>query len=245
MKMKLNLKVDNETFLSYFLPPLSQLPTPVAGENAIVHKKLLIFGDQGSGKTSLAKGIVNEAYKRYGARSVNAVRSSRGQLEKLLAYGFDNKPVQIHIADDFTLDETPRAILKQYFKCRHIWRAQLGAKHGYILSIFNIHRFHSSSKEIRSSANGVLAKSLSLNPYDVSFLKRLLGSDGVEDLKVIEEASETSPKAKGFSVYYIRTGRKGILFLPLASLSVPDIVSVRDKLTPEERYRRWKISLQV
>ena len=163
-----NLDIDNSYFFSYIFPDIESLPLPLDNrDNPIIHKKIIVFGDQGSGKSILFRSLVAKAIETYGEENVNAVISHReDSLFSLLCWGFDDKIVQIHISDDFTIDNTPKWVLKQYFRSRHIWKSQYSISRGYILSIFSVHRFMSMSKEIRSGANAVLIKSMSLNPYD-------------------------------------------------------------------------------
>jgi len=241
-----NLDIDNDYFFSYIFPKLESLPTPIdENDNPIVHKKIIVFGDQGSGKSILFRSLVAKAVELYGEENVNAVISHRGDsLLNLLSWGYDNKPVQIQIADDFTLDNTPEWVLKQYFRSRHIWRAQYKVTHGYILSIFSVHRFMSMSKEIRSGANAVLVKSMSLNPYDNNVIKRYIGDVGVEDLRIIEELSDNNPHLKSFTPYYVRTGRRAILCLPPSKENfITNIVDKRKRLSNDMALKLKKIAV--
>ncbi len=241
-----NLDVDNGYFFSYMFPNIESLPEPIdESDNPIIHKKMIVFGDQGSGKSILFRSLVAKAVDIYGEENVNAVVSHKGDsLLELLSWGYDEKPIQIQIADDFTLDNTPDWVLKQYFRSRHIWKAQYNVKRGCIISIFSVHRFFSMSKEIRSGANAVLVKSMSLNPYDKNVIKRYIGQEGIEDLRIIEELADNNPQLKSFTPYYVRTGRRALLCLPPSKDNfIINIIDKRRRIPNDIAIKLKKIAL--
>ena len=212
------LPIDNDYFLSYIFPSediIKRVPIQEYDVNAIIHKKVVVFCDQGEGKTSLVRAIVEKGVEQYGEANVNAV-SSKGGLGELMSYGFDDKLVQIHFTDDFTLKKQDTTTIIDYFNLRHRWKEKIQRSCGLIVSIFGLHRFHSSQMEVRSTANVVVVRNDSINPYDHNVIKRFIGEKGVKDLNEMEKWRERFDELKSYSVYRTRTGRSGLLYFPLA-----------------------------
>jgi len=235
------LPIDNDYFLSYVFPSediIRYVPTQEYDVNAIIHKKIIVFCDQGEGKTALVRALVEEAIQKYGEDNVNAVVSS-GNLSDLINYGFDDKLVQIHFCDDFTKKKNSDETIQDYFGLRHIWKRRIHRSYGLIVSVFGLHRFHSSQMEIRSTSNVVIIRNDSINPYDHNVIRRFIGKGGLRDLEVMQENRDLSPLLKSYSVFRARTGRIGLLYFPLAERDylrgVQEITSEHSRIGIGER----------
>jgi len=212
------LPCDNEYFIRYLFPSveaIKMVPETKYRTNAIKHKRVILFSAQGSGKTELVRSIAEEAVRIYGRRNVNPVMI-KGDLMSILSTGLNRKLVQLVFVDDFTIDETPTLALKAYFNIRHLWSKMINRNYGLIVTIFAQHRFHSSSKEIRSTADVVIIRDDSLNPFDHSLIKRFIGEAGLSDLHLIQEYRDLYPVLKNYSIFRTRTGRVGLIYFPMA-----------------------------
>lgn len=140
-------------------------PTVKYETNNIIMYNALQYGHMGTGKTETCRSIVEQAVSYYGEENVNAV-GSEGDLNGLLLRGFDNKLVQIMVIDDATLARIDDDDIRNYFRIRHIYKEKTGKSNGFILTIFNVHRFHSIQTELRSSIDVALWRSC-LHPNTV------------------------------------------------------------------------------
>lgn len=189
------------------------------------------YGHLGSGKTESVRSIVEEAVKRYGEENVNSVMSSSGNIADLLEYGMDSKLIQILICDDATLRGISDTDLRKYFKARHLYRAVSGNDNGYILTIFNVHRFHGLATELRTNIDVAIWKTPPTNPYDRSVVKGFVGDDGYKDLQFIEQQRFENPEWNAVSVFTSRLW-KGLLLLPLAEKNyLREVVRPKIELT--------------
>ena len=94
--------------MSYIFPSIDiiqYVPMQAYDVNAIIHKKVIVFCDQGEGKTALVRGLVESVVRRYGEENVHAVVSD-GDLSELINHGFNDQIVQVHFCDDFTLQKS-------------------------------------------------------------------------------------------------------------------------------------------
>jgi len=225
---KLKLPLSNDYFDDYLFPDISIINKVPSNDydNAIIHKKIINYGDTGTGKSSLARSLVEKLVNKYGVDNVNAVESN--SIENAILYGLNNKPIQVHILEDFTLKDESRDTLRSYFRIRNIWKKEYNRSNGLIVSIFNLHRFYSSMVEVRSTANVLIIRSDSINPYDHSHLKKMIGDDGINDLRILEELRDNYPELKDYSPFRTRSKLVGLLKLPLSKVNyvndVKDII---------------------
>jgi len=242
MQSLFSLQLDNEYFLNYIFPDIKIITkvSKIEDDNPVKHRKLIIYGDQGEGKSILIRSLVNEAIIKYGEDKINAVSSKNlTALEDLMLYGFDNKLIQIQVAEDITLEDISKETLRQYFRIRHIWKEQLKVDNGLIVSIFSLHRFHGGNKEIRSTAHSVVIRDDSLNPYDHSVIKNFVKEPGLEDLHLLEEYRESYPELKNYSIFSTRTKKVGLIFFPpIVKNNIKDISNDARKYSTFERLAR-------
>jgi len=181
--------------------------------NNIIFQFLLQYGKIGSGKTETGRAIVEKAVEFYGEENVNAVISD--SLMELIRYGLDSKPVQILIYDDATLEDLRSNTLRELFKIRQTYARVSESLNGYVLAIVNTHRFHGLKVNLRTNIDLAIWRSLPSDPYDISVVKRFIGSDGLETLQVIEENRLQDIKWNKVSIFTTRL-EKGLLVLSLA-----------------------------
>jgi len=207
----------NSYFQSFLFPSLATInkaPKVRYRTNNVIFKNVIIFGFQGSGKTSTANAIARLAIRKYKARNVNAVISEDGDLEALMCFGLSPKPVNILFADNLTLRKLDDQVLREYFRIRHRYQQAFNKDNGYILSLLGLHRFHSTHVELRTNMDALIVKDSSLNPYDRGILKRMIGDTYLQLLDKLAKEKLRNPKLKGVSVFYTKT-RVGLIKLPL------------------------------
>lgn len=182
--------------------------------NNIIFKNLIIYGFQGSGKTSLVNSLVKIAIKKYGEHNVNAVMSEHGNLEMLMHFGLRPCLVNILFADNLTLRKLSRETLMDYFKIRHKFREKFGLNNGYILSILSLHRFHGIPVELRTTTHGLIVKDSTMNPYDRAILEKFIGKEFLSFLDNISSEREKDPSLKEYAVF-VNPSIKGLIKIPI------------------------------
>ncbi len=206
-------------FLRFLYPTWERInwtPTHSYVVNNIVMKSLVIYGSQGSGKTETVRRLSEEAVKFYGRENVNVMMTDSNEPTFILDEALQTEhPIQIMICDDATLTDAPKEDLRAFFRVRNVWYEKTGRTNGYILVIFNTHRFHGILPEFRTNTDSIIWKSLPANPYDLGVVRKFIKEEGVEDLTVIEEKKEENPYWNSVSVFSNKF-RRGILILPIA-----------------------------
>jgi len=207
------------TFYKFIFPSKKRIlytPKTKYETNNVIFKNIILFGFQGSGKTLTAMRIVEEAIKKYGIEKVNAIISEEGDLEELIYFGLQNKLVNILFADNLTLRKIKEDVLRDYFRIRHLYYERFKQNVGYILSILSVHRFHGKGCpiELRTNMDGLIVKDTSLNPYDYHFIKRMIGEDLLNILKLISEYKNRNPRYKKYSVFVSKYFR-GVVSFPI------------------------------
>ena len=239
------LPLMNEYFLRYLIPSKHQIDVPSTNfDNPIKHKKIIIFGDTASGKTTLARALNNQYIKAYGVDNVNSIISYN--ISDVLYFGLNKKLVQFHYIDDYTLSNESKDVISSFFKIRNIWKNNYQANNGLIVSIFGLHRFYSSVTELRSVANLILVKSDSINPYDHSLIKKYIGQDGIDDLSLLEEYKEDYPSLKDYSIFHTRSKQTGLVKFPqVKEDNLTDVKILINKFSSVEKMVRISNILKV
>ena len=226
------MKTINRLFYRFLFPTKRDIlrkPRVSYDYNNIIFKNIIIFGYQGSGKTSTANAIASVAVKRYGERNVNAVMSEEGDLNLLMNYGLQDKLVNILFADNLTLRKLNRSELMEYFRIRHKAKNSLGMSNGYILSMLALHRFHSIPVELRTNMDALIVKDSSMNPYDRNILKKFIGKEHLDMLDYISINRDHNPKLKALSIFCNKS-IVGVIKLPLCRRSYLSNISRIDIL---------------
>lgn len=231
------MKNLTDYFLSKLFPDMKQImytPKTKYLTNNIRFKNVLIYGKPGSGKTELVRAIDERAVLKYGKENVNASVSYNGDLDLLIEYGLDDKPVQILFADNVTLVKPKKEALQNFFKIRHYYRMLTGRSNGLILSFLAAHRFHGVNISLRTDLDFLIVRNSPTNPWDNNIIKRFIGNLGIHIMEIIEEERETRRDLYKFSMFYSKT-KTGLLELPLAKenyLKVLDVYSIPSTVIP-------------
>ena len=182
--------------------------------NAIVQLTILIYGKQGSGKTTLIQTIVEHIASRYGLENVNAVWS-KANLDILLGRGIADKLVNVLCCEDITLRRFKTETLAEFFNIRHRVHALTKRRNGLVINIFTLHRYFGIKIELRTEHDLLLFKSAPNNPYDRSAIKRFLGEYYLSEYSKIVDDRKTDVSKLGLTAFY--TGnKKGIVDFPKA-----------------------------
>lgn len=214
MSIKNNLGCSNATFYDYIFPTKEYIlysPKVDYETNDIQFVSGIVYGAIGSGKSCIGISITDEAVKKYGIEEVNSAIEPYGDLEKTIKYGIRKSLVNILFTDDVTLRPISRSTLRLFFQIRHLYKNAFNVKNGYILALLGIHRFHASVPELRTNIDFLVVKTLPSNDYDFNVIKRRIGEKGVKLLMNIEKKKLKSPAYKKYSLYWLRTGEKGLL----------------------------------
>ena len=239
------MPVINEYFEKYIFPNINtfnKVPSE-SYDTASKLKAIILSGDIGSGKSTLARKFSEIAVNKYGIENVNSIISTN--IEDAVLYGLDNKLVQLQIIEDFTLKKETNEMVRLYLQIRKIWKNIYNKPNGLIISIFNLHRFHSSIKEIRGTSKAFIARTDSLSEYDHNFINRMLQLEGSDSLKVLEEAETIGniEELKNYSLCRTRTGVIGLLNYPPPQINyVVDVNVLKEKYTfVDQLFRRKEI----
>jgi hypothetical protein len=211
------VKMVTNDFLDYFLPSIDKItyvnPKVPWGNNTIYYN-LIIYGNPGCGKTTVANSIAHMAIDKYGADNVNCVFAEDGNLGQLQSSGLEDKLINIMFADNVTMVIHDRETLTKFFRMRNIYHDTYGRSNGYILSILALHRYHGIPIELRSNVDGIIIRDTSLNPYDKTVLKHFMDNELLEKL-MIELATKrfTNTELMNYSVFIGKTV-KGLVSIP-------------------------------
>jgi len=182
--------------------------------NHVQFRNILIYGQIGSGKTECVRKLAEILCDYYGEANVNCKQST--DLELTMQYGLDDKLVQLLFIDDLTLQKVPSDVLSRYFTIRHDWLKCTGRNYGYILSVLGVHRFFSIDPLLRSNLDGIIFRSSGTNPYDRSFIRKIIGDVGLSTMDQLEQLRTADPTYYKYSVYWLKGDVVGLLELDLA-----------------------------
>jgi len=218
---RLRLEDRTSDFYKILFPSwrrISFKPDTGYSTNNVIKRDLIIYGDQGTGKTLTSIRIVEEACKLYGSDKVNAVDCSGKKGIYVFEYGLTDQPVQILVFDDYTLVDVPKEKIRDFFRARNIWFKKKGVTNGLMIKIFCTHRFHGLLPEFRTNLDLLVVKSYPVNPYDRSVMKKFIGEEGMEDLITIEKGRSLNPYWNSLAVFTSKF-LTGIVTLPIASVN--------------------------
>jgi len=197
------LRYGNRTFYKSIFPSKKVIlfsPNVDYETNDLIFSSGLVFGDIGSGKSCLVKCVAEKAVEKYGIKNVNAVAEPTGDLKKLMIYGLNEQLINILFADDITLRKIDKFVLRTYFRIRHLWKPAYNMENGYLLSMFGIHRFHSTPPELRTNLRFIIAMSIPSNPYDLNVIRGFITPKGVDFLRFLEKKKKDNPNYRRYSI---------------------------------------------
>src|SRR2546428_8334686 len=110
-----------------------------AWENAIEYRSALIIGEQGSGKTTLARTLAYELTRKYGGSNVFAGLQVGG-IDALLEYGTRvQSKVWFLVGEDLSLAKIRKSTLSAFFQVRNLIMERTGLNKGLAVTALNSH----------------------------------------------------------------------------------------------------------
>ncbi len=167
-----------ETLFEHHLPQsINAFRTPQnPWENAIEYCSVLIIGEQGSGKTTLARTLAYALNERYGSGVFSGLEV--GGIAALLEYGTRiQSKVWFLVGEDLTMSHIPKPTLSAFFQVRNVIMQRTGLNRGLIVTAFNSHTLFGIDRNLRTAFHMLILKSVPTNPYDRSLLKRYFVPD--------------------------------------------------------------------
>jgi len=224
-----------EDFLNRFYPPLNQLVTGAARDNAVEQVAVAFFADQGSGKTNTCNWLAEQARQRYGANKVQIHYSRGADFKNSINQPWRKVPIHIFINDDLTAvpDKELEATVPQFFQIRHIMHEKTGLNEGLVVNIFVGHIFHQINKSFRAT-DFYLFRSVPSNEYDYRVVQSYIGEDGVKALQESENQRLIDKTRRGDTFIVHKRQQLGMVRFP-KHLGSNEIESRPRKLSREEK----------
>ncbi len=202
-------------------------------DNAIVHRKVLVVGSMGKGKSTLIRALALETKNQYS--------SFQGFIERASLYGTLHDGVEsiaecwFFGVDDLTLARIDPIDVNNYYQIRHLIARKTGLRNGLVVTAMGVHRFHGLDVNLGSEFDQLWVKSLPDRPHDravilsyfdhVPVYKRRNGGSCVCKACEFERMGEPNNKA----LVRLSTGESHIVDVPypqrnvLTDLSKPRI----------------------
>ncbi len=141
-------------------------------DNAIEYRAILIIGEQGSGKTTLAQTLAYSLAQQYGNENV-LFALQVGGIRELLDYS-TRTPASVWflVGEDLTMSKIAKPTLAQFFQVRNLIMHRTGLKRGLVVTGFNNHTLFGIERNLRTAFQMLILKSVPSNPYDRGLLKR-------------------------------------------------------------------------
>jgi len=198
---KPEIQVLTHGFLDDIFPSKKKLfRTYGDGYNHWIQRRILIYGDMGTGKTTFCRWLLQQANKRYGIENVWAYYS-RGNFEALLDYSWKKTPVIMLIDDDCTMEKLKRETIKKFVRMRHLAYEKTGLERGLIIGIIGLHRFHAGDLILRTKFHGFIIRDCPSNKYDYDFLKNYFSEAALDVVDEIENLREKDEQYYGWAIF--------------------------------------------
>ncbi len=153
------------------LLPKGELPESRRwGDNAIVHRKLLVVGAQGRGKTTFLQShalAVRDTMNRqfFGALEDAGVSAILNDAVK------EPSTVWYFAADNLTLAQLDPLDVNSWYQIRHHISRHTGLRSGLVVTAMGVHRFHGLDVNLGSEFDQLWVKSLPDRPHDRSIIQ--------------------------------------------------------------------------
>jgi len=226
-------RASNEVFLAAFFPPMER----IKAAKEPIYTNLIVYGQQGFGKTEFVKWLCQKASDFYGRQRVNAVAST--SIGALLDEGMNRRPIQILVAEDLTLRPVSKFELKEFYRIRHIAMDEVGLKKGYIISVLTLHDLFSAPKHLRTFAPFIVACNAPTNRYDYNILKAYLSEDIIKRLEEIQKLKHFYDEAKAYKAYWF-LGYSGFLKTDLVNFKLRQIGAFEELPEIKAHMAEWE-----
>lgn len=137
-------------------------------DNAIVHKKALIVGAMGKGKTKLLESMAESVARRAtgeGRRFVGFRETA--SIGRTLEDGTKTvSDVWFFANDDLTLARISPVDVQNYYQLRHVIARNTGLREGLVVTAMGVHRFYGLDLNLGAEFDQLWVKSIPKRPSD-------------------------------------------------------------------------------
>ena len=233
-----DVQILTHAFLNDIFPSKKRLFKKYGdGYNHWLQKRILMYGDMGTGKTTFCRWLLQQANKRYGVENVKAYYS-QGDFEALLDYPWEKTPVILLIDDDCTMEKLKHETVKKFVRIRHLAFEKTGLERGLIIAIIGLHRFHAGDLILRTKFHAFIVRDCPSNKYDYDFLKNYFSEPALDVIDEIENLRERDEQYYGWAIF--KTGNwEGIVISKKPKLEeIPNWITVNNSTTESTDEKR-------
>lgn len=208
--------IVNDYFKAKFFPSkerIEYVDPKIPYSNNTIYYNIIIYGLPGRGKTTTANSIARMGRDKYGTDNVNTTFSENGDLELLINRGLEPKLINILFTDNATLAKQNKDVISKYFRLRNQFHDRFKLNNGYILSLIALHRIHGVPVDLRSTADAMIIRDISLDKYDSRVIRSYVGNDDLYE--VLDEIIELRFDFKELMNYNLFVSRKKVGILKL------------------------------
>jgi len=206
--------------------------------NDIVHRNIIVYGAQASGKTEFIRAYSEKLAEKYGAKQTLNIKS-RFFPRLIKSVGVWPRAVNHFNWEDSTLKKQKDEELAAFYNVRNLYWSKTGINKGIIITSSNVHDLFGIKKQLRSSVDATFFRSLPTDRYDVGVAKDMLGENNFDTFNNIIKRRDAEPKLKSITYYNIR-GETGFVDWDLAKNNhVIDLDPKQDVLTVSRPAPLW------